>query len=113
MLLAGANGIKRLTTIIDKYSYKTIVFIPGRCFKSSVKFVSKAEANLSGTLVSSCLLGQAYGLANKNKTRLETLARDKQSSQIRPFVNYGRKRFYNIGPLAVEPGSGSFQISSQ
>jgi hypothetical protein len=113
MLLAGANGIKLFATIIYKYSYKTIVFNPGRRFKSGVIFVSKAEANLSGALVSSCLLGQAYGLANKNKTRLKTLASDKQSSPIGPFVNYGRKRFNNIGPLAAEPGSGSFQISSQ
>jgi hypothetical protein len=28
---------------------------------------------------------------------LEGLARDKRSSLLRTFVNYGRKKFYNIG----------------
>ncbi len=31
---------------------------------------------------------------------MESLARDKQSSLIGTFVNYGRKKFYNIGPWA-------------
>jgi len=29
---------------------------------------------------------------------LEWLARDKHSSVLRKFVNYGQKKFYNIGP---------------
>ncbi len=31
-------------------------------------------------------------------TRLETLARDKRSSLLRSFVNYGHKKFYVEGP---------------
>jgi len=31
-------------------------------------------------------------------TRLERLARNKHSSWLRKLVNYGRKKFYNIGP---------------
>jgi hypothetical protein len=31
-------------------------------------------------------------------TRLERLDNDKQSSLSRTFVNYGRKKFYTIGP---------------
>ncbi len=32
---------------------------------------------------------------------LERLARDKHSSLLRKFVNYGQKKFYNIGPRPV------------
>ncbi len=35
---------------------------------------------------------------NKHKSRLERLVRNKHSSFLRIFVNYGRKEFYNIGP---------------
>ncbi len=38
------------------------------------------------------------------------LARDKRSSLLRKFVNYGRKKFYNIGPrstTATSPTSAS------
>jgi hypothetical protein len=31
-------------------------------------------------------------------TRLEKLARDRHSSLLPKFVNYGQKRFYNMGP---------------
>ncbi len=50
-------------------------------------------------------LGQASGLTNKHQTRLERLARDKHSSLSRKFVNYGRKKFYRIGPgdFVVKP----------
>jgi hypothetical protein len=41
------------------------------------------------------------GLAHKQQTSLESLARDKHSSLIRTFVNYGGKKFYNIGPWEV------------
>jgi hypothetical protein len=37
-------------------------------------------------------------LTLKQKTRLERLARDKHSSLLQEFVNYGRKKLYNIGP---------------
>jgi len=32
---------------------------------------------------------------------MERSARDKHSSLLRKFVNYGRKKFYNIGPSAT------------
>jgi hypothetical protein len=37
---------------------------------------------------------------NKHYTRLENLANDKSSNLVQKFVNYGRKKFYNIGPWA-------------
>jgi len=42
------------------------------------------------------------GLTCKHCTRLERLARDKRSCLLRTFVNYGRKKFYNIGPRLLE-----------
>ena len=48
--------------------------------------------NLSATPI------QAPGLAHKQQTRLERLARDKHSCLLQKFVTYGRKKFYNIGP---------------
>jgi hypothetical protein len=35
---------------------------------------------------------------NRHWTRLEKLALGKHSSLLQKFVNYGRKKFYNIGP---------------
>jgi hypothetical protein len=37
------------------------------------------------------------GLNIKNYTRLELLARDKHSSLLQKFTNYGRIKFYNTG----------------
>jgi hypothetical protein len=41
------------------------------------------------------------GLTCKHKTRLERLAKDKHSSLLRKYVNYGCKKFYNTGPWRV------------
>ncbi len=43
-------------------------------------------------------LKEALGLIHKHSIRLERLARDKHSSLLRIFINYGHKFFYNIGP---------------
>jgi hypothetical protein len=66
-------------------------FTPGRCFSE---------------------LG--FGPTPKHQTRLERLARDKRSSLLRKFVNYDRKRFYNVDTWlfnkllvqGVEPAGG-------
>ncbi len=42
-------------------------------------------------------LMQATGLTHKHYVRLERLARDKHTSKLRKFVNYRRKKFYNVG----------------
>ncbi len=39
----------------------------------------------------------APGLTCKHQIRLESPARDKHSSLLDTFVNYVRKKFYNIG----------------
>jgi hypothetical protein len=40
-------------------------------------------------------------LASVYLTRIDKLARDKHSSLLQKFVNYGRKTFYNIGPRPI------------
>ncbi len=53
-------------------------------------------------------LRQAPGLTHKQQTSLERLATDKHSSLLRTFVNYVRKKFYNIGHrMSVKSGSVS------
>jgi hypothetical protein len=49
-------------------------------------FASKAGAYLSEPL------------PHKHKTRLKRLAMDKPSRLLGAFVNYNRKKFYNVGP---------------
>ncbi len=44
------------------------------------------------------MLHSRPGLAHKQYTGLERLARIKHSSLLWKFVNYDRKKFYNIGP---------------
>jgi hypothetical protein len=43
-------------------------------------------------------LGQASGLTHKHYTRLEKLARDKNSSLFQKSVNYSYKKFCSIVP---------------
>ncbi len=38
------------------------------------------------------------GLASKHLVRLEKLARDKHSTLLQFFLNYGRKNFITLGP---------------
>ncbi len=47
------------------------------------------------------LLGRLLALPTKHKIRLERLARDKRSSLLPKFVNYVRKKFYDIGPQVI------------
>ncbi len=37
------------------------------------------------------------GLNHKQQTKQEKIAKDKHSSLLQTFVNYGCKKFYNIG----------------
>jgi hypothetical protein len=41
---------------------------------------------------------KAPGLAHKQQTSLESLARDKHSSLLLTFINYGVKSFITLGP---------------
>ena len=54
-----------------------------------VKHLKGDSLRLAPTFLSNIRLG------------LEELAKDKHSSLLRKFVNYGRKKFYNTGPLSL------------
>jgi hypothetical protein len=45
-----------------------------------------------------CFAAVGSCLTRKHLIRLERFAGDRHSSFVRMFVNYGRKKFHNIGP---------------
>ncbi len=73
------------------------MFNPGKPFQSGLLFAGMAEAFPSEAPLRCSTLGYAPGFTRKH-TRLEMFARDKHSSLLRKFVNYGCKKSYNIGP---------------
>ncbi len=74
-----------------------------QAFTSLVKcFVGKAGAYPIEEPFRCSTLRQAPGLAHKQQTGLERLARDKPFSLLRKFVIYSRKKFYKIGPRYQE-----------
>ncbi len=71
------------------------MFVPGKLFQSTLTFVGKAGAYPRVEHLKGASLRLAPDLSHKHLTRLEKLARDKHSSLIRKFVNYGWKKFHN------------------
>jgi hypothetical protein len=65
---------------------------------ASLMFVGKARSLLLSGACERCFIHLGSSLTSKHETRLERLARDKHSSLLRKSVNYGQKKFYNIGP---------------
>jgi hypothetical protein len=47
-------------------------------------------------------LGYASGLAHKEQTRLERIAKNKHSSLLQKIITYGCRRFYGIGPSTTK-----------
>jgi hypothetical protein len=72
------------------------MFVHGKLFHPCLMFVSKVVAYMSGAPEMNPTLGQAPSPTHKYLTRLERLACDKPTSLLRTFVNYGRKKFYNM-----------------
>jgi hypothetical protein len=67
-------------------------FHPSLMFASKVKsFPKRGETESCSTWVGSRPYPQKLDLGGK-------ACQDKHSSLLRTFVNYGRKKFYNIGP---------------
>jgi hypothetical protein len=83
------------------------VFVPCKPFKPSLMFVGKATGLPESGAPERCFAWVGSGLTNKHYTGLERLAKDKRSSLLRKFVNYGCKKFYSTGP-----GSSLVQFSS-
>ncbi len=56
-------------------------------------FADEAEDYPSEVSFRCSTLGYALGPTYRGKTRLEKLARDKHSSLLQTFINYGRENF--------------------
>ncbi len=61
-------------------------------------FGGKARSLPQSGATESCFSCVCFSFTHKRQTRLERAAKDKLSSLLRKFVNYRRKKFYNIGP---------------
>jgi hypothetical protein len=70
------------------------VFVFDKSFLPTLMFVGKAGAYPRVKQLKCTTPGHSY----KHWTSLERPARDKHSSLSQNFVNYGRKKFYSIGP---------------
>jgi hypothetical protein len=68
----------------------------------SLMFVYKVGALPSKAPLRCSTLGWAPSLTHEHLTRLEKLARDKHSNLSQAFVNYDRKKFYNILPRSLK-----------
>ncbi len=77
------------------------MLVRGKSIQSVLIFVGKARAYLS----KSSFRFSTPGLTFKHYTRLERLVRDKHTSLLRTFVNYGRKFF-----ITWTPGAGAIVI---
>ncbi len=81
----GSNVKKSFMDVIYKCSQQARVFGPDRPLQPSLIFAGKAR----------CPSTQVGSIC-KHYTRLESLARDKHSSLLGAFLNYGCKEYYNI-----------------
>ncbi len=68
-----------------------------RPFQPSLMFVGEARGLPQSGTPERCFTLVGSGLTCKHQTRLERLSQNKHCSLLRKFVNYARKKFYNIG----------------
>ncbi len=71
------------------------MFVPGGPFQPRQMLATGPEP----TLVK--LINSRIGSWPHPQTLLERLTMDEHSCLLRKFVNYGRKKFYNIGPRTL------------
>jgi hypothetical protein len=71
---------------------------PSKHVQSSLMFDGKAGTYPREETFSCSTLGLTPVLTHNLYIRLENPERGKHSSLLRTFVNYDRKKFYNIGP---------------
>ncbi len=83
--------------IFYNHHLKVKVFVPGQPFQTHLMSASKAVAYLSEPLFRCSTLGQASGLTNIRQG-WKCQPWTKLISLLQTLINYGRKKFYNIGP---------------
>ncbi len=69
------------------------VFVSDKPLQPRLMLASKVGADLSEASFRRSTLGQAPGLIHIHSTKSERPTRDKNSSLLRKFVNYGRKNY--------------------
>ncbi len=83
-------------TFYDRYKLDCLSLASLSSFVNCLWARPGAYPRVQNLKVSSIGVGSCF--TNKYQTRLERLSRDKHSGLLRTFVNYVRKKFYNIGP---------------
>ncbi len=89
---------KTFLSVIYELSNKLECLSTTFLFQPSLMFVGKARSLPQNGAPERCFTRLSSSLAYKQQTRLEWIARDKHSSLLQKFVNYGQKKFHNIGP---------------
>ncbi len=88
----GPNVIKLFCPQFTDFHNKLDCFVPGKPFQPSLMFVGKAGAYRVKHLSISTLEGRLLALpTNIRLDSLEKLVRNKHSSILQKFVNYGQK----------------------
>jgi hypothetical protein len=82
---------------ILRSTYESLSVFLARPFQPSLIFVGKARRVPYSGVPERCLTWVGLSLTCKYYIRLERSARDKHTSLLRSFINYGCKKFYNIG----------------
>ncbi len=73
------------------------MFVHGRPSQPSLLFVGKTRSLHYSGAPERFFNRVGSGFTNR-QTRLERFAMDKLSGLLRTFLNYGPRKFYNIGP---------------
>ncbi len=94
----GVNLIKLFTAVIYKCLQLAREVVHGKPFQSCLLFAGKPRSLPYSNAIQRFFNRVSSCFTNRHQTWLERLALDKHSSLLRKFVNYGRKKFYNIGP---------------
>jgi hypothetical protein len=97
-LAPGGNFQKKFLVVIYEYSKRSRVFVPGKPFQLSLMFLDKARSLPKGGVPERYIAQVGSCLTHKHRTRLERPARDKHPRFFGKFINYGHKKFCNIGP---------------
>ena len=92
------------SSVIEHLKAVMYVLYPSNHAQSSLMFDSKAGRDPREETFRCSTLGYTPGLTHKQNIRLESPERGKRSSLLRTFVNYWRKKSYNIGPWNVKVG---------
>jgi hypothetical protein len=99
--LSWAQCYKTFLSVIYELSKQARVFVPGKLFQPSLIFEGKSGACPISIVSKRRVTRVASGFICKHLTRMDKIAKSKHSSLLRKFLNYVRKKFYNIDPAGL------------